>query len=217
MATEPASPSPPPPAPTALTPGPRALAFSTLHSKTLSKTLSAISYPSFAACFPRIAEQAPAALKGMHSSMVSRLESFATEEFETILRERDVVGNLNRLEEVIREGRRGRKGGGEKEEEGEGGSWSPHLLPARSLLAAHTTPLHQSQQSQLNAKLQTTESQNATLAAEIRAQRAEIAALLALAETLVRDLEGAAGMLGERGEGIGKEGREGEEALRAEG
>ncbi|PBP19305.1 hypothetical protein BUE80_DR009512 [Diplocarpon rosae] len=54
----------------------------------------------------------------------------------------------------------------------------PHLLPARSLLAAHTTPLHQSQQSQLNAKLQTTESQNATLAAEIRAQRAEIAALL---------------------------------------
>ncbi|CAL3972170.1 unnamed protein product, partial [Diplocarpon coronariae] len=113
MASEPQSPSPPPPAPTALTPGPRALAFSTLHSKTLSKTLSSISYPSFAACFPRIAEQAPAALKGMHGSMVSRLEGFATEEFETILRERDVVGNLNRLEEVIRDGKRRRDGGEE--------------------------------------------------------------------------------------------------------
>ncbi|KAK2623870.1 hypothetical protein QTJ16_007051 [Diplocarpon rosae] len=145
----------------------------------------------------------------MHSSMVSRLESFATEEFETILRERDVVGNLNRLEEVIREGRRRKERGGEKEEEGEGELVVPHLLPARSLLAAHTTPLHQSQQSQLNAKLQTTESQNATLAAEIRAQRAEIAALLALAETLVRDLEGAAGMLGERGRVLERRGGRG--------
>lgn len=116
------SPSPPPPAPTAHTPGPRAKQFIDVYELALSRTLAAIPYASFAACFPSIAAQAPAALRGMHGSMVARLQGFARDEFETILRERAVVERLNLLEEVIAEGRRrrAREVDGEGEGEGEG-------------------------------------------------------------------------------------------------
>lgn len=89
----------------------------------------------------------------------------------------------------------------------------PHTLPAAPLLRAHTTPLYQSQQSQLNARLQTTESQNATLVEEVRRQRAEIEDWLRLAETLVGDLEAAGRGLGEEGEELARKGREAEGVL----
>ena len=92
----------------------------------------------------------------------------------------------------------------------------PHTLSAPSLLRSHTTPLHQSQQSHLNAKLQTTESQNATLIEEIRRQRKEIEQLLGLGEMLVKDLEGAGSKLGERGEELASKGREAEGVLAEE-
>ncbi|KAI9055176.1 hypothetical protein LZ554_000140 [Drepanopeziza brunnea f. sp. 'monogermtubi'] len=225
-AAAPASPSPPPAPPIAQTPGPRAKKFIEVYELALSRTLASVSYASFAACFPSIAAQAPAALKGMHGSMVGRLEAFARDEFETILAERNVVERLNLLEDLIAEGRR-RKARGELEEqeleleleEGRGGGEAgrvrviPHTLPAASLLRSHTTPLHQSQQSHLNAKLQTTESQNATLIEEVRRQRAEIEELLKLGEVLVGDLEGAGGRLGERGEELARAGREAEGVL----
>ncbi|KAL2074151.1 hypothetical protein VTL71DRAFT_7929 [Oculimacula yallundae] len=208
---DPPSPSPPPAPPTALTPGPRALAFSKLYSDALANTLKAISYTSFASCFPSIADQAPVALKGMHADMAGKLERFAKEEFETILMERNVVENLNKLEDLIGEARRRRARAGEGEE-----VVPPHTLPASALLRSHTTPLHQSQQSHLNAKLQTTESQNATLIEEIRRQRAEIEELLSLGEMLVKDLEGAGERLGEKGEDLAAKGREAEGILAEE-
>ncbi|PVH84777.1 Nnf1-domain-containing protein [Cadophora sp. DSE1049] len=209
----PPSPSPPPTAPIALTPGPRATAFQKLYSDALANTLKSISYPSFATCFPSIAEHAPSALKILHENMVGRLEGFAKAEFETILRERNVVENLNRLEDLIAEARRRRARGLDG---GEGEVVPPHTLSAPSLLRSHTTPLHQSQQSHLNAKLQTTESQNATLIEEIRRQRAEIEELLGLGEMLVKDLEGAGRRLGERGEDLAGKGREAEGVLAEE-
>lgn len=71
-APEAAEQPPPPP-----TPGPRATAFLKLYDNALSHTLRAISYESFAACFPSIAEAAPASLKAMHQGLVGRLERFA--------------------------------------------------------------------------------------------------------------------------------------------
>jgi kinetochore protein NNF1 len=100
------SPSPPPQAPIASTPGIRAAGFIDIYNKTLNNTLSAISYSTFSECFPLIAAQAPGALKAMHESVVSRLGGFAREEFEVILRERDVVTRLNELDERIGEGKR---------------------------------------------------------------------------------------------------------------
>lgn len=146
--------------------------------------------------------------------MVGRLEGFAKAEFETIMRERNVVENLNRLGDLIADARRRKARGVEGEGEGVGGGVvPPHTLSAPDLLRSHTTPLHQSQQSHLNAKLQTTESQNATLIEEIRRQRAEIEELLSLGEMLVKDLEGAGKKLGERGEELAEKGREAESVL----
>ncbi|KAA8568645.1 hypothetical protein EYC84_007656 [Monilinia fructicola] len=90
-------------------------------------------------------------------------ESSRTTKFATILRERRVVERLNGLEAVI-EGARRRKARGvdaDVDVEGAGGGpgVAPHTLPAPAILAAHLTPLYTTQQSQLNAKLQTTQSQ----------------------------------------------------------
>jgi kinetochore protein NNF1 len=71
------SPSPAPQPPVALTPGPRAAAFTTLYDKTLKKSLEKISYDNFAACFPTIAAQVPGSLATMHKGFVGRLDGLA--------------------------------------------------------------------------------------------------------------------------------------------
>lgn len=89
-------------------------------------------------------------------------------------------------------------------------------------MRAHLAPLHIQQQNQLNAKIQTTASINARLAAEIAQQREEIERLVTLIETLVQDIEGAVeGMEGvEDGNGVealSTKAREAEEVLIAHG
>ncbi|KAG4030440.1 hypothetical protein MFRU_012g01740 [Monilinia fructicola] len=209
------SPSPPPAPPIPLTPGPRASRLHDVYEKSLASALNTISYPAFSSCFPTIARQAPEALRAVHAQMVSRLREFAHDEFATILRERRVVERLNGLEAVI-EGARRRKARGvdaDVDVEGAGGGpgVAPHTLPAPAILAAHLTPLYTTQQSQLNAKLQTTQSQNATLADEIREQREEIARLLRGVELVVADLDRANEVLDREVEGLGRQ------ALAAEG
>ncbi|KAF5683175.1 kinetochore-associated NNF1 [Fusarium denticulatum] len=68
---------------------------------------------------------------------------------------------------------------------------SPHLLPPSAILAAHLTPALTAHQSQLNARLQTTQSQNALLYDEVRRQREEIRTLLDALEAVVADVQGA--------------------------
>lgn len=91
---------------------------------------------------------------------------------------------------------------------------SPHTLPAPSILAAHLTPLYTTQQSQLNAKLQTTQSQNASLADEIQKQREEIEKLVRGVEIVVEDLDRANEVMDREVDGLGKEALEAENALR---
>ena len=71
----------------------------------------------------------------------------------------------------------------------------PHLLPADAVLAAHLHPHLTASQSQLNARLQTTQAHNARLWADVRRQRADLAALAAGLDRLVRDLDDAGAML----------------------
>jgi kinetochore protein NNF1 len=89
----------------------------------------------------------------------------------------------------------------------------PHTLPPAPLINAHVSPLYRSQQSQLNAKLQTTQSQNASLMEEIRRQRVEIESLLKGVEGLVRDLEGSGERLGVEMDGLSGRAREAEGVL----
>lgn len=77
------------------------------------------------------------------------------------------------------------------------GSDRPHLLPPEQILAAHLAPHLATQQSQLNARLQTMQSHNVALFEEIRAQREEAARLLAAVEKVLADVDGANGLLGE--------------------
>lgn len=74
---------------------------------------------------------------------------------------------------------------------------SPHTLPAPTILHAHLAPHLASNQSQLNAALQTTQASNARLWDEIRAQRAEMEALVGGVEKVLRDMDGANALLGE--------------------
>jgi kinetochore protein NNF1 len=83
----------------------------------------------------------------------------------------------------------------------------PHLLPAETVLAAHLAPHLAAQQSQLNAKLQTSQAHNRKLFEEIQAQRAELTALVVEVERAVADVEGANGLLGEVGEELAGETR----------
>jgi kinetochore protein NNF1 len=73
----------------------------------------------------------------------------------------------------------------------------PHTLPPEHILAAHMAPHLASQQSQLNAKLQTIQSHNVALFDEIRAQREEAARLLVGVEKVLADVDGANGLLDE--------------------
>ncbi|KAF4631553.1 hypothetical protein G7Y89_g6579 [Cudoniella acicularis] len=206
------SPSPPPQPPIPSTPGPRAQALTTLYQKTLSATLSAISYDAFAACFPHIAAQAPAALKAYHAVFVERLGGLALDEFQQILLEKNVVRNLNELEDIIASARIRKSTSGTSSP-----PVQPHTLPPPELLTAHLGPVRNSQQSLLNAGIQTIQSQNAQLLERIKEQRKEIEGLRGVLEGMVRDLEGAGVAVGEQGPGLSEGAREVEEVLSGRG
>ncbi|KAG0646910.1 hypothetical protein D0Z07_6468 [Hyphodiscus hymeniophilus] len=208
------SPSPPPSAPTANTPGPRAQAFIKLCNDALSKTLRSVSYDSFAACFPLIASQAPEALRTVHNmSRRGRGDGEETlrskqDEFQRIIEEKSVVTNLNKLDDLVTDAKR-RKARATSDEP----PIPPHTLPASTIISAHLAPLQASQQSQLNAKIQTISSQNAGLVKTLTAQRSEIESLVGMLEGVVRDLEQAGGLLQAEGGQLAQGAREAEVAM----
>ncbi|KAH9883584.1 Nnf1-domain-containing protein [Xylariomycetidae sp. FL2044] len=176
---------------TALTPGPRASKFQELLDRSLERTLSKISYDNFAACYPTIAAQAPAMLKAVQKQMVERLGVLCKKEFDSVIQSRNVIAKLNELESLVSEAERRRSEAGPGAEP----PTPPHMLPADEVLAAHLAPHLALQQSQLNAKLQTTQAHNAKLFDEIQKQRAEIESLVGLLQKAFDDIEGANQML----------------------
>ncbi len=106
-----ASPSPPPPPPVAETPGPRASRLQEVFSTALTHTLKTCSYANFSACFPTPAKHVPESLQALWKQMNARIEELARGEFEDILRERDVVRNLNELDRLIAEAKKRKERG----------------------------------------------------------------------------------------------------------
>ncbi|KAI9681433.1 MAG: hypothetical protein M1817_002717 [Caeruleum heppii] len=190
--------------------GPRALALRRIYSEALTHTLKTLSYARFAQCFPTPARYCPESLRGLWDQMVKKLEGAAQSEFEDILRERAVVHALNELDQLVAEAQR-------RKAEAPPGEIpvAPHTLPPTSLLAAHLAPHLTQTRSQLNARLQTVQSQNAQLAAQIQEQRTEVDGLVGGLEAFVRDLEGAVGEVG-RAVGAGDAHAEGEMDMREE-
>ncbi|KAI0406689.1 Nnf1-domain-containing protein [Xylaria palmicola] len=184
--------SPPLPARhTALTPGPRASRFQTTLEAALAHTLAKISWDNFAACYPHVAAHAPATLRAVQTQMVDRLRSLCKREFDSIQQSRVVVAKLNELESLVSEAERRRKDAGD----GGGPPVPPHTLPPDEVLDAHLAPHLVQQQSQLNAKLQTTQAHNAKLFDDIKRQRAEIESLVSLLEKVLEDVDNTNRML----------------------
>ncbi|GAP90031.1 putative kinetochore-associated protein NNF1 [Rosellinia necatrix] len=179
---------------TALTPGPRASRFQTTLDAALAHTLAKVSWDNFAACYPHVAAHAPATLRAVQTQMVDRLRSLCKKEFESVQQSRNVVAKLNELEMLVGEADRRRREAG-----GGGGDDTPpippHLLPPEEVLDAHLAPHLAQQQSQLNAKLQTTQAHNARLFEDVTRQRAEIESLVALLQAVVEDIDGTNQML----------------------
>ncbi|KAI8628611.1 Nnf1-domain-containing protein [Xylariaceae sp. FL1651] len=200
---EPASP-PLPARHTALTPGLRASRFQATLDSALSHTLSKISWDNFAACYPTIAAQSPATLRAVQKQMVDRLNSLCKKEFDSIQQARNVVAKLNELESLVSEaGRRRDEAGGSGVEP----PVPPHMLPAEEVLAAHLAPHLAQQQSQLNAKLQTTQAHNAKLFEEIQRQRTEIESLVGLLEKVLEDIDNTNHMMDDVVDDVARETR----------
>ncbi|KAL2817244.1 Nnf1-domain-containing protein [Aspergillus cavernicola] len=189
------SPSPPPQPPIAQTPGPRVTRLQEIYAQALARTVRANSYANFAACFPTPAHHVPASLENVWRQLNAKLEESATAEFEDILVERDVIGQLNELDRLVGEARvrseaRGAGEGGQGQD-GEG-NVPPHTLPPDDLFRAHLTPQLERTKGVLETKIQATEGENVELGVRVQAQRAEIERLMAGLEAVVADVEGAA-------------------------
>ncbi|KAK4455936.1 Nnf1-domain-containing protein [Podospora aff. communis PSN243] len=157
----------------------------------------------FGACFPTVAAKAPGTLEFVQRQMVERLRGLCEKEFDNILQNRSVVPKLNELELLLSDATTRKQSATEV-------PIPPHTLPAAAVLDAHLAPHLASQQSQLNARLQTVQSHNAQLFDEIQAQRAEIEALLGAVERTLSDMDGASALLDEVVEELAQETRSAE-------
>ncbi|KAI9706152.1 MAG: hypothetical protein M1820_004913 [Bogoriella megaspora] len=180
------SPSPTAPAPTQTTPGPRATALQKIFSDALTHTLSACSYANFAACFPTPARYAAESLEGLWRDFTERLRGVCEDEFDAILKQRNVVPALNELDRLVGEAKR------RKERTGDGEvPVAPHTLPPDTLVQAHLTPFLTSAKEDMEKKLEETQNRNVELMREIEGQRREIEALVKGLENVVGDLDGS--------------------------
>ncbi|KAG6122258.1 hypothetical protein E4U13_002872 [Claviceps humidiphila] len=208
---EPESQSPPP--------GPRAQRLHQIHAASLTRTLDKLAYENLAPCFPTIARRAEPILRQVQSQMVQKLREKSEAEFGAILRARGVVGKLNELEGVVAaaaEEQARVRAEEERAGEGEDDRIPPHLLPPQDILAAHLSSRLAAHQSLLNARLQTTQAQNALLADHVRQQRQEMDELLRQLDRAVEDVRGANAVLGAVADELAAEARAVDGQLRAE-
>lgn len=130
------------------------------------------------------------------------------------MEERNIVHHLNKLEDIIATARYRKAQSSSDLPPSDLPEIPSHTQPPPALLKANLTPHLQSQQSLLNARLQTVESQNAQAAKRIMEQRKEIEVLVGGLERLIGDLEGAGEGLGEEAEEMASGSREVEQVLR---
>ncbi|KAF7543113.1 hypothetical protein G7Z17_g11002 [Cylindrodendrum hubeiense] len=215
LADAPASP-PLPSRHTAVAPGPRASRLQELYAQRLKRTLGKLAWENFAGCYPTVAKKAEGVLKQVQGQMVEKLGEKCEKEFENIMVVRQVIPKLNDLESLISDASH-RRAESSSSAADTTPPTPPHLLPPNAILAAHLHPALTAHQSQLNARLQTTQSQNALLYDEVRRQRAEIAALLDRLDAVVADVQVANDALRPVADDLAAETREGLAAVEAAG
>jgi len=126
-------------------------------------------------------------------------------QFTEILTQRSVIPSLNALDTLIADAKL-RKAAAETNNAGAEVPVPPHMLPPRALLDAHLAPFLEAQAVALTARLAELRGENGELARRLEMQRVEMEGLVAAIEAVVRDLEGAAGMVqGGEWSGLGVE------------
>ncbi|CAI6092092.1 unnamed protein product [Clonostachys chloroleuca] len=199
-------------------PGPRATRLRALYGQALQHTLGKLAWENFAACYPTISSRSQGVLRQVQGQMVGKLGEkcqvnlthlLHPKEFDNIIVSRQVVPKLNELESLIADASKRRA----ESDDSVPDPTPPHLLPPDRILSAHLTPALIAHQSQLNARLQTTQSQNALLHEEILRQQGEVEELMAQLDALVADVKGANGALAEVADMLAAESREAEAAI----
>ncbi|KAG0138757.1 Nnf1-domain-containing protein [Tuber indicum] len=117
-------------------------------------------------------------------------DSSAKREYETILKERNVVAGLNALDGLTKEAeeRRATAAPGEI-------AISPSTLPPVTILTAQLTPLLLAAQKEVAGKIEVVQGSNTELMGKIEAQRQEIEELVKLLEGRLSMLDGAVEVL----------------------
>ncbi|KAJ8120194.1 hypothetical protein O1611_g10427 [Lasiodiplodia mahajangana] len=128
---------------------------------------------------------------GNESLTLALLCRHLQKEFDSVQQSRNVVAKLNELESLVSEAERRRREAGDGVEP----PVPPHTLPPDEVLDAHLAPHLAQQQSQLNAKLQTTQAHNAKVFEDINRQRAEIESLVSLLEKVLEDVDSTNNMM----------------------
>ncbi|CAG9972264.1 unnamed protein product [Clonostachys byssicola] len=190
-------------------PGPRATRLRALYGQALQHTLGKLAWENFAACYPTISSRSEGVLRQVQGQMVGKLGEKCQKEFDNIIVSRQVVPKLNELESLIADASKRRA----ESDDSVPDPTPPHLLPPSRILSAHLTPALIAHQSQLNARLQTTQSQNALLHEEILRQQGEVEELMSQLDALVADVKGANGALSEVADLLAAESREAEAAI----
>jgi len=126
-------------------------------------------------------------------------------QFADILNQRNVIPSLNALDSLITDAR-SRKAAATAEAGEHAPPLPPHMLPPHALLDAHLAPFLDAQATTLTAQLEELRTENGELAIRLKAQQTEIEGLVEGLEDVVRDLEGAAGLVqGGEWSGLGVE------------
>ncbi|KAA6416171.1 MAG: hypothetical protein FRX48_00891 [Lasallia pustulata] len=171
----------PPPTPHPTTPGPRALAFTTLFTSALTHTLHRLSYPAFAACFPTPAHHTPDLLHTLWQQVTQQIASRSQREFAAVCDERGVVARLNELEALVSGGARRGRALGEAAAGRDSAAEAPvppHRQAPRTVFLAHLAGQLARTQARLVARLEAVRRANEELVARIGAQRGEMEGLV---------------------------------------
>ncbi|KAF4121167.1 kinetochore protein NNF1 [Geosmithia morbida] len=190
-------------------PGPRATRLRDVYGQALEHTLSRLSDDNLSGCYPTVSSRAGPVLRQVQAQMVGKLGEKCRREFDSILEARAVVSRLNELDVLVTEAKARRDSGVDAPQV------LPNTLPPDRIMRAHLSRTLSSHKSQLNARLQTSQAQNAVMYDTIRAQRAEIGELLARVEAAAADVKGANAALGPVADQLGLETREGHAAVLA--
>ncbi|OZJ06940.1 hypothetical protein BZG36_00110 [Bifiguratus adelaidae] len=162
--------------------GPRAKKLRQILAKSVDMTLQNVSYDKLAQCFPQLHRDAPESLKAAHEQVNLFLMSTIEEEFETIIRTRELMGRLNELDRLIEEAKAG---------SARNGAYNPDKVTPEASVRSQMVPLKRMELQRLRNELFRTEAENKDLMKEVKQRKEEASEATKVLKTLTDDFDKA--------------------------